>query len=88
MIDELGVTEEEARACVFFILAWRCIGNGPALRDKALSIIPEECFDAIPPEIIENIAVRLRRSYCGGNFEWVDRAIPGYMATLRDMPPY
>lgn len=82
MNDELDLSEEEMAACVFFILAWRYVGVGPEMRAKALLILPDDSMGKVPPHIRENIAVRLRRSMCGTGYEWVDRAVPGYSATI------
>ena len=86
MIEKLGVTEEEARACVFFMLTWRYVGDGPAMRDKAILLLPPDRLGEVPEHIIENLERRLNRSIQGDQpYEWIDRAVPGYSATIRAM---
>ena len=85
MLEELGLIEEEARACVFFMTVWLYLGDGPMMRDKAMILLPEDKMELVPPEIIENINKRVQASICGDGYEWIDRAAPGYRATIEEM---
>jgi hypothetical protein len=85
MIEELDMSEEEAAACVFFFLAWRYTGVGPTMREKALRLLPDGDMEKVPAHIRENLAKRLHRSVCGAGYEWIDRAAPGYSATIEAM---
>lgn len=85
MIEELDMIEEEARACIFFMAVWRYRGEGPEMREKAMALLPMDKLELVPAEIIENIAGRVQASVRGDGYEWIDRAAPGYRATIEAM---
>lgn len=85
MIDELDMCEEEAAACLFFMGAWRLLGDGPEMREKVLFVMSREKLDRIPDAIKEHMARRFHKSMMENNHEWVDRAYTGYKALVNEM---
>lgn len=85
MLEKIEMTIEEVRACLFFMTVWQYIGEGPALREKTLEILSADKMEFVPNSIREEFADRLKDSIVNNNFEWIDRAVPGYRVTLRNI---
>lgn len=85
MLADIGMIEEEARACVFFMAAWQYLGDGPAMRNRALELLPPDRLEHVPAEIVDTMAARVRASIRGDGYDWIDRAYPGYRAMLDAM---
>lgn len=89
MNEEIDMSIEELRACIFFLSAWRYVSDGKRYRERALELLPVDKWEYIPPEILEEMSRRVYRSMMGEDtFEWMDRAEPGYRATLDNLSEF